>query len=221
MNRMTRGSSTQGLVLAEVELDRENRPFTKPPWVGEEVTATPASTTPILWQIPPPSGTIPTGVPDTGCAGEDPRWGLGPGIMRIDTTFLRRCIRTLERALDEIGKHEDTSDTLYEICRAACVKEFELVLEQSGKLLKKRLAPFFASNLQADRLAFKDLFRHAARHGLMDPESLEHWFHYRDHRNDTAHEHGEDFAEATLRLLPAFIVDARSLADMIEATDDG
>ena len=141
--------------------------------------------------------------------------------MRIDTTFLRRCIRTLERALDEIGKHEDTSDTLYEICRAACVKEFELVLEQSGKLLKKRLAPFFASNLQADRLAFKDLFRHAARHGLMDPEAVERWFHYRDNRNDTAHDYGEDFAEATLRLLPAFIADARSLADMIEATDDG
>lgn len=28
----------QGLVVAEVELDREDRPFTKPPWVGEEVT---------------------------------------------------------------------------------------------------------------------------------------------------------------------------------------
>ena len=31
----------QGLVVAEVELDREDRPFTKPPWVGEEVTHDP------------------------------------------------------------------------------------------------------------------------------------------------------------------------------------
>lgn len=120
-----------------------------------------------------------------------------------------------------MGWERSASDTFSEICRAACVKEFELVLEQSGRLLKKRLAPFFASNLQADRLAFKDLFRHAARHGLMDPEAVERWLHYRDHRNDTAHEYGEDFAEATLRLLPAFIADASSLADMIEATDDG
>ena len=31
----------QGLVVAEVELDREDRPFTKPAWVGEEVTHDP------------------------------------------------------------------------------------------------------------------------------------------------------------------------------------
>ena len=31
----------RGLVVAEVELDREDRPFTKPPWVGEEVTHDP------------------------------------------------------------------------------------------------------------------------------------------------------------------------------------
>ena len=31
----------QGLVVAEVELDREDRPLTKPPWVGEEVTHDP------------------------------------------------------------------------------------------------------------------------------------------------------------------------------------
>ena len=31
----------QGLVVAELELEREDRPFTKPPWVGEEVTHDP------------------------------------------------------------------------------------------------------------------------------------------------------------------------------------
>ena len=31
----------EGLVVAEVELDREDRPFTKPLWVGEEVTHDP------------------------------------------------------------------------------------------------------------------------------------------------------------------------------------
>ena len=64
--------------------------------------------------------------------------------MTIDTTFLRRCIDTLERAMDEIVIHGTTEDFLYDIYCAACVKEFELVLEQSGKLLRKRLANFFA-----------------------------------------------------------------------------
>lgn len=141
--------------------------------------------------------------------------------MSNDTTFLRRCIETLEAAVGKIETHETTNDVLYDIYRAACVKEFELVLEQSGKLLRKRLAPFFASNRQADRLAFKDLFRHAAKHGSMEPDASERWLAYRDNRDDTAHNYGEDFAEATLTLLPAFIADARAPVTMIEAADDG
>ena len=140
--------------------------------------------------------------------------------MRIDTTFLRRCIKSLEIALGEIGKHQEANDFLYDVYRAACVKEFELVLEQSGKLLRKRLAAFFASNRQADRLVFKDLYRHAAKHGLIDPDTVERWLQYRDNRNDTAHNYGEDFAEATLKLLPEFVVDAKALADMLETADD-
>ena len=140
--------------------------------------------------------------------------------MRIDTIFLRRCIQALEFALAEAGKRQEANDFLYDIYRAACVKEFELVLEQSGKLLRKRLAAFFASNQQADRLIFKDLFRHAAKHGLMDPDTVERWLQYRDNRNDTAHNYGEDFAETTLKLLPAFLADAKALADTIGTADD-
>ncbi len=137
--------------------------------------------------------------------------------MSVDTTFLRRRIASLERAVQEIERHEVDDDTLYDIYRAACVKEFELLLEQSGKLLRKRLALYFASNRQADRLHFKDLFRHAAKHDLIGCETVERWLVYRDKRNDTAHDYGKDFAEATLKLLPAFITDVKPLADMIEA----
>ena len=52
--------------------------------------------------------------------------------VSIDTTFLRRCIASLERAVQEIERLDDREDVLYKIFRAACVKEFELVLEQSG-----------------------------------------------------------------------------------------
>ena len=73
----------------------------------------------------------------------------------------------------------------------------------------------FASNRQADRLTFKDRFRHAAKHGLVSVESCERWLAYRDARNDTAHRYGVGFAEATLKLLPTFIVDAKELAQII------
>ena len=135
--------------------------------------------------------------------------------LRIDTTYLTRCIGTLERALEQLGRHEKDSD-MHDVFRAACVKQFELVLEQSGKLLKKRLRPWFASNKQVDKLVFKDVFRHAAKHSLIDAEACERWMCYRDNRNDTAHDYGDAFAVQTLKLLPRFLADAKALADVIE-----
>ena len=90
--------------------------------------------------------------------------------MPINTDFLVRCIDTLESAFEQLQQREP-GDTFYEIFRAASVKEFEIVLEQSGSLLKKRLRPYFASNRQADRLTFKDAFRHAAKHDLISVEA--------------------------------------------------
>ena len=140
--------------------------------------------------------------------------------MLIDTGFLVRCITTLESAFEQL-KQREPGDTFYEIFRAASVKEFEIVLEQSGSLLKKRLRPYFASNRQADRLVFKDVFRHAAKHGLISVEACERWCVYRDNRNDTAHDYGEKFAETTLVLLPDFITDAKEMASVIaEGGDD-
>ena len=140
--------------------------------------------------------------------------------MPINTDFLMRCINTLEAAFEQLQQRE-LSDTFYDIFRAASVKEFEIVLEQSGSLLKKRLRPYFASNRQADRLTFKNAFRHAAKHDLISVEAAERWFAYRDNRNDTAHDYGEAFAETTLKLLPDFITDARDLARIIsEGADD-
>ena len=102
-----------------------------------------------------------------------------------------------------------------QIYRAACVKEFELVLELGGKLLRRRIASYFASGKQAARLTYKDLFRHASRHDLLDIGAVEHWIRYRDNRNETVHDYGEDFAESTLLLLPSFIDDAKVLTDLI------
>lgn len=58
------------------------------------------------------------------------------------------------------------------------------------------------------------------RHGLVEPDAAERWMRYRDNRNETAHDYGEGFAEATLELLPQFVVDARALAEVIEADGD-
>ena len=137
--------------------------------------------------------------------------------MTIDTRHLQKCIEALETAHERLRQIK-ADDILYEIFRAACVKEFELVLEQSGKLLKRRLRAWFASNLQADRLPFRDIFRQAAKFDLITADTCERWLDYRDNRNSTAHDYGEQFAESTLRLLPTFIADAKELLDVINET---
>ena len=139
--------------------------------------------------------------------------------MAITTISLTQHIDTLDTAFNHLQRH-GPHDTLYNIFRAASVKEFELVLELSGSLLKKRLRPYLASNRQADRLTFKNAFRHAAKHGLISVEASERWLSYRDNRNDTAHDYGEAFAETTLKLLPNFLVDARELASVIAEDGD-
>lgn len=148
------------------------------------------------------------------------RKGAGESVMRINTEHLDRCISTLRSAWEGLQEYEP-GEMLYEIFRAACVKEFELVLEQSGGLLKRRLRPYFASNRQADGLYFNDIFRYAAKHCLIDDQACERWLEYRACRNETAHEYGERYAERTLALLPQFIADAEALVGVIEEGGGG
>jgi len=129
----------------------------------------------------------------------------------MDTTFLNRCILTLEQASERLNS--SAPETIeHDMYRSACIKEFEIILEQTGKLLRKCLKPWFHSSKAVDALVFKDLFRHAANHSLINVEQAERWLVYRDNRNNTAHDYGVHFAESTLTLLPEFIKDARFMA---------
>jgi len=140
-------------------------------------------------------------------------------MIIIETTFLQRCVETLEKSLELLNK-SDPKTIEYDMYRSASVKEFEIILEQSGKLLKKCLKPYFHSSKETDRLFFKDIFRHAANHSLLTIEETERWLKYRDNRNNTAHDYGVGFAEETLTLLPQFIIDAKSVINSIQAVNN-
>ena len=135
--------------------------------------------------------------------------------MSINTEILEKCILTLEKSYELIKSSEDGSID-YEMYRNSLVKSFELTLEQSGKLLKKRIAPFFATNKAVDTLNFKDIFRNAFKHSLLSQEEIERWFIYRDNRNNTAHDYGKKFAEETLILIESFLIDVKNLKKVIE-----
>jgi len=140
--------------------------------------------------------------------------------MKIDTAYLERCIATLDKA-QGLLKKADPENIDYDMYRSACIKEFELILEQSGKLLRKALKPFFHSSGAVDKLIFKDVFRHALLRNIITSEACERWLQYRDHRNSTAHDYGVNFAEETLAILPQFIADASALAEAIQKLNNG
>jgi nucleotidyltransferase substrate binding protein (TIGR01987 family) len=138
--------------------------------------------------------------------------------MTIDTTFYERCIATLAKALGLLQQANPESLD-YEMYRSACIKEFEIILEQSGKLLRKTLKPYFHSSKAVDQLVFKDVFRHAVLRSILTTEEGERWLQYRDNRNNTAHDYGVNFAEETLVLLPQFVEDAMVLVKAIQQSN--
>jgi Nucleotidyltransferase substrate binding protein like len=127
--------------------------------------------------------------------------------MNIDTAYLERRIATLDKA-HTLLKKTDPDSIDYDMYRSASIKEFEIILEQSGKLLRKALKPFFHSSAAVDKLVFKDVFRSALHRDIITAEACERWLLYRDSRNNTAHDYGVNFAEETLAILPRFIEDA-------------
>lgn len=134
--------------------------------------------------------------------------------MKIDTAFYDRCITTLEKAY-ALLVNENPDNIDYDMYRSACIKEFEIILEQSGKLLRKVLKSYLHSSKAVDQLYFKDVFRQAVLRSIFSAETCERWLQYRDNRNSTTHDYGVNFAEKTLKLLPQFIEDSRALSEII------
>jgi len=103
-----------------------------------------------------------------------------------------------------------------EVFRNAIVKSYELAQETAFKLIKKALKAYGHSGRKLETTPIKDVMRLAAVHGLMTLEEVTRWFQYRDNRNNTAHDYGEHFAEETLLLIPPFLQDIATLADVLQ-----
>lgn len=134
--------------------------------------------------------------------------------MNLNTDHLKRCIKTLRSSLTFYD--QAAADSIdQEIFRNAIVKGYELAQETSFKLLKKALRDFGHGAKKLDTTPIKELLRLSATHGLMTLEEVERWFAYRDNRNNTAHDYGENFAKETLRLIPGFIDDVTRLESIL------
>ncbi len=141
--------------------------------------------------------------------------------MSLSVEHLLRTVATLEQAVLVLHRTDPADAVMYDLYRNAAIKSFELSLETVGKLLRKVLKLYGGSPRAVDSLVFNDLLRHAGKHSLLDAAETERWLGYRANRNTTAHDYGVGFANATLVLLPAYLVDVRALAHRMQVVFDG
>ena len=136
-------------------------------------------------------------------------------MLYLNTNQLRRCMKTLDSSLVFYQKAENDSIE-QEVFRNAIIKGYELTQETAFKLLKKALKAYGHGGKKLESTPVKDILRLAAVHDLLTLPEVERWFSYRENRNNTAHDYGEQFANETLTLIPAFLEDIATLADVLE-----
>ena len=135
--------------------------------------------------------------------------------------YLVRCVARLDLALERLQRHEPR-DLIYEVYRSACIREVDTIVGESVRLLRRHLGQYFGSDHRVARLIYRDVYRYAARHGLISIEECERWFGYRDHWDRAPYQLDEDFTETTLSMLRQLVDDARELARTMsmEAADE-
>ena len=140
-------------------------------------------------------------------------------MPRINTDNLTRSVNTLQLALEGL-REQEPGELIYDVYRGACMNEFQVVIELTASLLRRRLRPYFATVRQVSDLTFGQVFREAARLHLISLDECRRWLNYRDHRNMITHRCDREFAEEALTVLPPLIEDARRIAEMIGAETD-
>ncbi len=120
---------------------------------------------------------------------------------KIDTTPLRRALAALMSAL----AIEDPSDLM----RDGAIQRFEYTYELCWKMMKRHLE--WNGTIDPYKLSKKDIFRQAARSGLIS--SPERWFLHHDARNNSTHAYDESVAKAVFASAKVFIADASELLD--------
>lgn len=133
----------------------------------------------------------------------------------LNLEHLRRCMQTLDSSLT-LYQQAEAGSVNQEVFRNAIIKGYELTQETAFKLLKKALKAYGHGGQKLEATFAKDLLRLAAVHNLMTSEEVLRWFNYRDNRNNTAHDYGEQFATETLVLIPNFLRDIATLANVLE-----
>lgn len=132
--------------------------------------------------------------------------------MALDFSALLNAIDRLGEGL--VRWQQEVTDTQI---RDGLIQRFEFTYDLSHKMLRRALAESSANPEEIDRLSFPDLIRTADEQGLL-PGTWTDWRLYREMRNITSHSYDEAKALQVAAAIPAFLVEAESLAARLLAS---
>ncbi len=141
--------------------------------------------------------------------------------MKLDLSTLRKAVESLEKTVniaDDKNFMSGLNDDQKNAIRAGVIQNFEVAYEFCWKYMQRWLKENAAGGEAELPRTRKELFRMAARYGLIkDPLP---WFSFGDARNLTSHTYNEEKAESVYNSAVDFIDDARHLLEKLEKRND-
>ena len=135
--------------------------------------------------------------------------------MTLELDSLRKAIDALRRSLGASNKSMASLDEdMRETVRAGVIQHFEMAYEQCWKFMQRWIRENVSPEDADLPRTRKDLFRTAARHGLIsNPEP---WFGFGEARNQTSHTYDEAQAVSVYDTAGDFLPHALELLSRLE-----
>ena len=137
----------------------------------------------------------------------------------LDTSSLTKAINALSRSLGIAESKQTKADSeLFETVKAGVIQNFEVCFELCWKFIQRWIKENRTPEEASTPRTRKDLFRLAARIGLIkDPLR---WFLFGDARNLTSHIYDGEKADIVYQITQEFLENARYLLTQLESSND-
>ena len=139
--------------------------------------------------------------------------------MALDLDSLIKSVRVLDRSITAAEEFmESLSEDLQETVRAGVIQNFEVAYEQCWKFIQRWIRENRSPEDADSFRTRKELFRMAARVGLIsDPIP---WFEFGEARNRSSHTYDESQAILVYDAAKRFLPYAQELLERLEARND-
>lgn len=131
----------------------------------------------------------------------------------------QKSIDSLERSIKayELAVKLSLESDIIESIQAGVIQNFEIVYEQSWKMIKRWLS-INIGNEYVDGISRKELFRLAAKERLID--DFDAWLDFHRSRNETSHIYAQKTANEVFEKAESFLGYAKALYGAIESKND-